>query len=146
MTAPFTRSAASISPRWSSIIAADSISAAGFAIPCPAMSGAVPCTASKIAARDPMLAPGARPRPPTRPAISSDRMSPNMLVVTMTSNCCGWSTSCIAALSTIRSLNATRPWYCWAMSRPTSRNSPLAILRMLALWTTVTSFRPCFSA
>ena len=31
---------------------------------------------------------------------SSDRMSPNMLPVTMTSNCFGLRTSCMAALST----------------------------------------------
>ena len=48
-------------PRWSSICAAPSSSAQGLAMPLPAMSGAEPCTASKIAASVPMLAPGARP-------------------------------------------------------------------------------------
>ena len=61
----------------------------GLAMPLPAMSGAEPCTASKIAASVPMLAPGARPRPPTRPAHRSEMMSPNRLVVTMMSNCSG---------------------------------------------------------
>ena len=61
----------------------------GLAMPLPAMSGALPCTASKIAAVVPMLAPGARPSPPTSPETSSLRMSPNMLVVTITSNCSG---------------------------------------------------------
>jgi hypothetical protein len=40
---------------------------------------------------------------PIEPVIwlaSSERMSPNMLLVTMTSNCPGLRTSCIAALST----------------------------------------------
>ncbi len=68
-------------PMWSSICAAPSSSAHGLALPCPAMSGAEPCTASKIATSVPMLAPGARPRPPTRPAHRSEMMSPNRLVV-----------------------------------------------------------------
>ncbi len=40
---------------------------------------------------------------PMEPVIwlaSSDRMSPKMLLVTMTSNCRGLRTSCMAALST----------------------------------------------
>ena len=128
---------------WSSIIAAASIWADGLAIPCPAMSGAEPCTASKIAAWAPMLAPGARPKPPTRPEASSDRMSPNRFVVTMTSNCSGLITSCIAALSTILSSHAITPWYSFAIIRPVSRNNPDVALRMFALWTIVTFLRPC---
>src|SRR6266550_2343794 len=115
---------ASSSPRWSSIIAAASICAEGFAIPFPAMSGAEPCTGSKMAAWVPMLAPGASPRPPTNPAASSERMSPNRLVVTMTSNCSGLITSCMAVLSTILSSDAIDPAYCSATRRATSRNSP----------------------
>ena len=89
---------------------------------------------------------GARPSPPTRPETSSLRMSPNMLVVTITSNCSGRMTSCMAVLSTIMSLDSTRPSYSLAMARPTSRKSPLTILRMLALCTMVTFRRPCLSA
>lgn len=121
-------------------------SADGLAIPFPAMSGALPCTASKMAAPVPMLPPGASPRPPTSPAARSLRMSPNMLVVTITSNCSGRSTICMAALSMMRSLNSTRPAYSAPMARPTSRKSPLTILRMLALWTMVTFLRPCCTA
>jgi hypothetical protein len=69
-----------------SIIAEASICAAGLAIPFPAISAR--CRGrSKIEAWVPMLAPGARPSPPTSPDTSSLRMSPNMLVVTITSNC-----------------------------------------------------------
>ena len=64
---------------------AASMSAPGLAMPLPAMSGAVPCTASKIAAVAPMFAPGASPSPPTSPEMRSERMSPNRFVVTMTS-------------------------------------------------------------
>ena len=52
-----------------------------------------------------MLAPGAMPSPPTRPATRSDRMSPNRLVVTSTSNCQGLSTSFIAQASTITAVH-----------------------------------------
>src|SRR5690606_32157751 len=71
------RRASSMRPMWASICPAASSSAQGLAMPLPAMSGAEPCTASKIAASVPMLAPGARPRPPTRPAQRSEMMSPN---------------------------------------------------------------------
>src|SRR6266849_6204835 len=59
-----------------SIITVDIISAVGLARPLPAMSGAVPWTASKIAQRSPRFAPGTTPRPPTSPAHKSDTMSP----------------------------------------------------------------------
>jgi aerobic C4-dicarboxylate transport protein len=42
------RRAASVSPRCSSIIAPDQICPIGLAMPCPAMSGAEPCTGSNI--------------------------------------------------------------------------------------------------
>ncbi len=47
------------------------------------------------------------PMEPVSMAASSERMSPNMLVVTMTSNCFGARTSCIAALSTYMWLSST---------------------------------------
>ena len=43
---------------------------------CPVYFGAEPCVASKTAASVPMFAPGATPRPPTRPAVRSLTMSP----------------------------------------------------------------------
>ena len=128
-------------PRWSSICAAASSSAQGLALPWPAMSGAVPCTASKIAASAPMFAPGARPNPPTSPAHRSDRMSPNRLVVTMTSNFSGCITSFMQHASTIIS-SVWMSGYCAATSRATFRNRPEVDFMMLALCTIVTLRRP----
>ena len=67
----------------------------------PAYLGADPCTASKIATSLPMLALGANPSPPISALDRSDRMSPFMFVVTITSYCSGFFTSWWAALSTI---------------------------------------------
>src|SRR5262245_36253739 len=61
----------------------------------PAMSGAEPWVACAIACRSPTHRPGAKPSPPTSPTPISVRMSPNWLVVTTTSNCCGAVTSFI---------------------------------------------------
>src|SRR5882762_1196603 len=134
------------SPTWSSINPPASNSEMGFAIPLPAMSGAEPCTASNIAACSPIFAPGARPSPPARPAISSERMSPNRFVATITSNCHGSVTSCIAQASTMRSFISMRPSNSLATSRPVSRKSPDNAFSTLALWTTVTRLRPFRSA
>src|SRR5215831_201805 len=103
------RAARVSSPVCSSSMHAARMSADGFAIPLPAMSGAVPCTASKIAPLAPMLAPGVRPSPPTSPEISSDRISPKRFVVQITSNRSGCSTRFIAIASTIRSSNSILP-------------------------------------
>ena len=65
--------------------------AAGLAIPRPAMSGAEPCTGSKSPGPESArLAEGASPSPPVTAAARSERMSPNMFSVTITSNCSGF--------------------------------------------------------
>src|SRR5215469_10904251 len=82
-------SAASPSPRWRSIIAPDQIWATGLATCLPAMSGADPCTGSNMEgySRSGLRFPeGARPIDPTTPAPRSDKMSPNRLEATTTSN------------------------------------------------------------
>jgi hypothetical protein len=58
--------------------------AVGLARPLPAISGALPWTASKMEASFPMFPDGVRPRPPMRPAERSDRISPYKLGITMT--------------------------------------------------------------
>ena len=93
-------SADSFSPKYLSIITADNIIAIGFAIPLPAISGADPCTGSNKAPSFPIFAEGINPSPPTRPAPSSDKISPNKLVVTMTSKLSGCVIRYIAVAST----------------------------------------------
>ena len=114
-------------------------------MPRPAISGALPCTASKMAWSWPRLAPGARPKPPIRPAQRSDRISPKRLVVTMMSKRSGFITSCMAQLSTIISSNAMSGYAC-EISRPVLRNSPEVDFIILALWTRVTFFRESLRA
>ena len=81
------------------------IDAIGFAIPLPAMSGAEPWTGSYkdflklLLSTAPKEAEGNIPSEPVSIAASSDRMSPNKLSVTITSNCLGFLTNCIAQLS-----------------------------------------------
>ena len=72
----------------------------------PEMSGAEPWVACAIACFSPTHRPGAV-RAATRPAPISVRMSPNWLVVTTTSNCCGAITSFIEIESIIISSNVT---------------------------------------
>jgi len=84
-----------------SIMAADSIVANGFAIPLPAMSGALPWLGSyKPWFLLFKLAYGSMPIEPVSMEASSDKISPNMLPVTTTSNFLGSFTNCMAALST----------------------------------------------
>ena len=84
-----------------SIIAADRIVASGLALPCPAMSGAEPWMGSNRPGLPvPREAEGSIPMEPVMTEASSERMSPKRLPVTMTSNCEGSRTNCMAALST----------------------------------------------
>ena len=64
------------------------------------MSGADPWIGSYNAVPVPMDADGKSPIEPEITAPSSDKISPNKFVVTITSNCAGFTTSCIAVLST----------------------------------------------
>ena len=83
-----------------SIILPESIVARGFAIPLPAISGALPCIGSYIPKLFfPNDADGSIPIDPVTILASSDNISPNIFEVTITSNCLGSLTICIAALS-----------------------------------------------
>ena len=68
-------------------------------------SGAEPCTGSYIDLKFPSLslvpndADGNNPKEPVNIAASSDKISPNKLSVTITSNCFGFHNNCIAQLS-----------------------------------------------
>ena len=77
---------------WSSIIAAVSTCAIGLAMPCPAMSGALPCTGSNMDGCDrdgSRFALDAKPIEPVMMAPMSVRISPNRLDATTTSKLCG---------------------------------------------------------
>ena len=66
----------------------------------PAMSGADPWTGSNNPCLSPIFPEGASPSPPTRPAEASDKMSPKRLLVTITSNSCGFVKRYMAVAST----------------------------------------------
>ena len=83
------RSEAAVSPKdQRRSMEADKIVARGFALPVPAISGAEPCTGSYMPGVPgaPKDADGSIPIEPVIMPASSDRMSPNILEVTMTSN------------------------------------------------------------
>ena len=83
-----------------SIIATDNIVAKGLAISIPAISGAEPWIGSYIPnLPSPKDADGNIPIDPVIMEASSDKISPNIFEVTITSNCAGFFTSCIDALS-----------------------------------------------
>ena len=75
----------------------------GFAMPLPAMSGALPCTGSNTdgKARSGLMLPlGARPMLPVMIAPMSVSTSPNRLLATTTSNDCGRRMKFMQAAST----------------------------------------------
>ena len=65
---------------------------------------------------------GSMPMEPVSIEASSDKISPNIFPVTITSNCFGSNTSCIAALSTNICESSTSR-YSWETSITTSRHS-----------------------
>src|SRR6202023_1045365 len=84
------------SPRSSTIMAPDQIWPIGLAMPCPAMSGAEPCTGSNTDGnlRSGLILPdGAMPMVPVQAGPRSDRMSPNRFDATTTLNLSGLSTN-----------------------------------------------------
>ena len=93
-------STSSRSNEYLNIIPTDKIVAKGLANPFPAISGALPWIGSYIPVSPPTLAEGNIPIDPVSMDASSLRISPNILVVTITSNCLGARTNCMAQLST----------------------------------------------
>lgn len=86
-------------------MAADRMVPMGFALSCPAMSGAEPWIGSyRPRLPWPSDEEGIMPMEPVIMLASSDKMSPNMFSVTSTSNWLGSFTICMAALSTRTSL------------------------------------------
>src|SRR5215211_322912 len=108
--------AASASPRCSSIMAPDQICPTGLAIPCPAMSGAEPCTGSNTEGnlRSGLIFPdGAMPIVPAQAGPRSERMSPNRFDATTTSKRSGLRTNCAVRMSM---------WY-WSQRTPGKRRA-----------------------
>ena len=91
----------SVRPTWRSMAIPLNNKAVGLAIFFPAISGAVPCTASKMEIWSPILADGANPSPPTKPAHKSETISPCRFVRTNTSKLSGRVTNFIQRSSTI---------------------------------------------
>src|SRR5712671_2708559 len=94
--------AAVFSPRCSSIMAPDQIMPIGLAMPCPAISGAEPCTGSNTDGKCPsglILPDGAMPMVPVQAGPRSERMSPNRFEPTTTSNQSGCSTKFAVRIS-----------------------------------------------
>src|SRR5687767_9504109 len=105
------------------------------------MSGAEPCVAWAMAMSPrPMQRPGAMPSPPTRPAASSVRISPNMFVVTIVSKLCGSRISRIAIVSTMTSFTSTSG-NSLAARLHSSTNMPQPSLNTVSLCTMVSLFR-----
>ena len=90
----------------------------------------------------PMFAEGASPNPPTSCAASSERMSPYMLVVTITSKDSGMRIRFIAAASTSISLKET-DGCCAETSLQTLAKSPSLFLSTFDLCTETTFRAGC---
>ena len=116
-----------------------SIVATGLTLFCPSYFGADPWTGSNIPKSSPIFAPAATPKPPTSWAASSERMSPNKFVVTMTSKDSGRLISCMVAASMCRSSSSTCG-YDLATSCTAPLKIPSVILRIFPLCTNVNRF------
>src|SRR4029077_7990236 len=88
---------------------------------------------SKSGADDPKLAEGISPIEPTSAAAASLKISPNMLLVSTTSNCDGRSVNCIAALSTYMCSSFTEGYT--ALMAVTVRRQSCELVSTLALST-----------
>src|SRR5215211_7286566 len=93
MIASITRFAALDSPSWSSIMLTALMAAIGLILPVPVYLGALPPIGSNMLTPSGlMLPPAATPMPPWMMPERSVMMSPNMLVVTITSYNSGFFT------------------------------------------------------
>ena len=89
-------------------MAAERMQAIGLTTSCPAISGAEPWIGSyRPQVPSPSEEDGTMPMLPVISLASSERMSPNIFSVTMTSNCAGFLQICMAQLSTNISLYST---------------------------------------
>ena len=129
-----------VAPSQSSSIALERFIAIGLAMSWPAMSGAEPCAACAIAWVSEEFSEGAMPSEPAISPARSERMSPNMFSVTMTSKSSARRTRCTVMASMWKSSTSTSGYSC-ATSRQTSRNRPVVIFSTLALCTIVTLLR-----
>src|ERR1700693_2054363 len=131
---------------WRQSKAADKIAAIGLAIPFPAVAGALPLIGSyrpkrppSLAAALPKVALGRLPSEPVSIAASSERMSPKVFSVKITSKRCGSRISCIAAVSTSRCSSSISGYS--ACSATTTRRHSRLVSRTFCLSTEVTRRR-----
>src|SRR5699024_5927294 len=112
----------------------------GLAIPLPAMSGAEPWTGSNMegcAFSGLRLADGAMAMVPAQAGPRSDRMSPNRLEPTTTSNQSGCDTKCAARMS-IWYWSVLMSGYCLAMAAKRSSQNGMVMARPFDLVAEVT--------
>jgi len=102
MASSMAAAACSCRSEWRSSSAADPMAPMGFATSVPASVGAEPCTGSYSPGPSPSDADGSSPIEPQTAPASSERMSPNMFSVRITSKRLGSCASSIAHASTYR--------------------------------------------